>query len=129
VRLWKGLGWLGLFLFIFLADALPAAAQQATGLAVPSDFSTRSVAGQQRIGPDGLPDSPGALRSGLQKAAYQQSRSEKQSMPDAGVESQTAKPQASLPSQSSRQSPQPPLGTAAAGALTVGGVLHPNPQG
>jgi len=128
VRLWKG--WIGLFLFSFLADALPAGAQQqATGWAAESNSTTQSVAGLQRISLDGLPESPGALRAGLQKAAYQQSRSETQSMPDAPAESQTARPQAALQSQSSLQPPQPPVGTAAAGALRVSGVAASQPAG
>lgn len=82
MRLWKEVpayrGWIARFLFIFLAGALPAGAQQAA----ESNSTTQSVAGQQRIPLDGLPDSSGAPRSGLQKAAYQQSRLEMQSMPD-----------------------------------------------
>ena len=101
MRLWKGVpthqGWIGLFLFIFLADALPAGAQQATRSAAESNSTTQSGAGQQRISLDGVPDRPGALRSGLQKAAYQQSRAETPSTPDAPAESQTARPRAVAP--------------------------------
>jgi hypothetical protein len=133
VRLWKGVlahrGWIGLFLFSFLADTLPAGAQQAAGSAAESNSTTQSVAGRQRISLDGIPESPGALRSGLQKAAYPQARSETQSMPDARAESQTANPQAAHPSQSSLQSPQPPVGTAAAGALRGSGVAASQPAG
>ena len=63
MRLWKGvpayLGWIGLFLFSFLAEALPAGAQQATGSAGESNSTTQLMAGQQPISLDGLPDSPG----------------------------------------------------------------------
>src|SRR5216684_4796648 len=66
VRLWKGvpedLGWVGLLLFSFLAKA-SSAGPQAAGSAAQSSSTTQSVAGQQRIRLDGLPDSPGALRA------------------------------------------------------------------
>jgi hypothetical protein len=132
VRLWKGvpadLGWVGLLLFSFLADASSAGAQ-AAGSAAQSSSTTQSVAGQQRIRLDGFTrQSRGAAlwtaASGIPAQPFRDA-----TVPDTPAESETAKPQASLQSQRSMQSPQTPVGTAAAEALRVSGVAASQPAG
>ncbi len=126
MRLWKRvpayLVWIGLLLSGFQARA-----QQAVGSDAELKSSAHPVPGQQRANLDGLPDSPGAIRSGLQEAENEQSNLKEQSIQPAPAAPQTAEPPSQ--SQSSSPSPQKPVGTAAAGPSKVSGVAASQPSG
>lgn len=114
--------WIGLLLASFQAHA-----QQAVGSGAESNLTAQPVAGQQRAGLDGLPDSPGAIRSGLREAENQQNDSKEQSTQAGPATPQTVEPPAQ--SQSSLPSPQQPIGTAATGPSKVSGVAASQPSG
>jgi len=114
--------WIGLLL-----SSLPACAQQGVGLGVESNSSV-PVTDRQRASLDGLPDSPGAIRSELQEQENQQNNLKAQSTQPAPATPQSAQPPPSQ-SQSSVPPPQKPVGTAAAGPSTVSGVAASQPAG
>lgn len=128
MRLWKALPvyltWIGLLLSSFQARA-----QQAVGSGAESNSTAQLIAGQQRASVDGLPDSPGAIRSRLQETEDQQSNPKAQSTQPAPAAPQTEEPQPPSQSQSSLPSPQKPVGTAAVGPSKVSGVAASQPAG
>jgi biotin carboxyl carrier protein len=130
MKSWKELpaypAWIALLLSTFLAAALPAKAQQATVSNASLDSTTQLVVDQQRANLDGLPDSPGAVRAGLQEAESRQSNIAQSSAPASAAGQTATSPE---PQQSQTSVPSPPVGTAAAGPLRFSGVAASQPAG
>jgi len=129
MRVWKkipiGLAWIVLLLPSFVL----AGAQQAAGPAAESTPLTRLVAYAQPSSPNGLPDSPSAIYSKLQKAENQASALKTQSGPNAPAQPQTAESEAQPQSPPSLPPVQKPVGTAAAEPAEVTGVAASQPAG
>jgi hypothetical protein len=114
---------IGLLLFGFQASA-----QQAISAGAASSSTTEPETRQQRASIDELPDSPGAIRSGLRETEDQSNLKDQSAQPAAAAP-QTPEAQQSSQSQGSSPSPQKPLGTAAAGPSKVSGVAASQPSG
>lgn len=112
--------WSALWLCAALAAVSPAAAQQ-SGATGPA----QATAPAPQVPPAELPDSPGATLAKLQAPIPQQGSSEQSS-----TASSVAQPQGQPPAQStSTQSPQTPVGTAAAEPMHASGIAASQPAG
>lgn len=116
---------LGVAVMGLLGLTFPSFAQQSPDSQEQLTSTARLVAAQQRSSPDGLPDSPGTIRSAMQEKEKQPADLETQSKLRASAEPQTVP----LQQQSSQPSPQNPVGTAAAEPSKVSGVAGSQPAG
>jgi hypothetical protein len=110
--------WIGLLLSSLPADAIPEGAQPSRVAPTESTWATKT-SGEKPASQDELPDSPSATRSGSQETETLAGSPEAKSQSTAVEES----PRVSM------ASPQHPVGTAAAGPSTAGGIAAAQPAG